>query len=69
MPKTHLRQPEFASSACRPFTKNKERIKKSTEKGESRYIYQNQVDKACFNIIWLTEILRIYVKEQLLMKY
>ena len=48
MPKTHLSQPEFASSACRPFTKNKERIKKSTEKGESRYIYQNQVDKACF---------------------
>ena len=29
MPKMYLGQPEFTSSACRPFTKNKERIKKS----------------------------------------
>ena len=26
MPEMHLRQPGFTYSACRPFTKNKERI-------------------------------------------
>ena len=29
MPEMHLRQPGFTYSACRSFTKNKERIKKS----------------------------------------
>ena len=28
MPKMHLRQPRFTYSACRPFTKDKERIQK-----------------------------------------
>ena len=28
--------------------KNEERIQKFKETGNSRYIYQNQVDKACF---------------------
>ena len=28
-----------------PFTKNKERIKKFKETGESRYIYQTELDK------------------------
>ena len=27
MPEIHLRQPGFTYSACRPFTKNKERMK------------------------------------------
>ena len=31
MPEMHLRQPEFTYSACRPFTKSKERIKKLKE--------------------------------------
>ena len=29
MPEMHLRQLGFTYSSCRPFTKNKERIKKS----------------------------------------
>ena len=33
---------------CGPFTENKERIKKFKETGDSRYIYQNELDKACF---------------------
>ena len=33
---------------CGPFTKNKERIKKCKETGDSRYIPQNELDKACF---------------------
>ena len=48
MPKMHLRQPQFTYSACGPFTKNKERIEKFKETGDSRYIYRNELDKACF---------------------
>ena len=39
MPKMHLRQSKFTYSACRLFTKNNERIQKSKETGDSRYIY------------------------------
>ena len=49
MPEMHLRQPGFTCSACGPFTKNKERIKKFKETGDSRYIYQNKLDKTCFH--------------------
>ena len=48
MPEIHLRQPGFTYSICGPFTKNKERIKKYKETGNSRYIYKNELDKACF---------------------
>ena len=44
----HLRQPGFIYSACGPFIKNKERIQKFKETGDSQYIYQNELDKACF---------------------
>ena len=36
----HLRQPGFTYSACGPFTKNKERIQKFKQTGDSRYIYR-----------------------------
>ena len=48
MPEMHLRQPRFTYSACGPFTKNKERIQAVKETGFSRYIYTNDLDKACF---------------------
>ena len=48
MPEIHLRQPGFIYSACGPFTKSKERIQKFKEAEDSRYIYQNELDKACF---------------------
>ena len=47
MPEMHLRQPEFTFSACGPC-KNIERIQKFKETGDSRYVYQNELDKACF---------------------
>ena len=47
MAEMHLRQPGFTYSACGPFTKNKERIKKFKETGDLRYIHQNELDKAC----------------------
>ena len=48
MPEMHLRQPRFTYSACGPFTKNKERIQKFKETGDTNYIYKNELDKACF---------------------
>ena len=36
MSEMHLRQPALTYSACGPFTKNKERIKKFKERGDSR---------------------------------
>ena len=40
MPVMYLRQPGFTYSACGPFTLNNERIQKSKETGDSRYINQ-----------------------------
>ena len=48
MPEMHLKQAGFTYSACSPFTKNKERIQKFKETGDTRYIYKNELDKACF---------------------
>ena len=48
MPEMHLKQPGFTYSICGPFTKNKERIIKFKETGDTDYIYKNELDKACF---------------------
>ena len=48
MPEMHLRQPQFVYSACGPFTKNKERIQKFKETGDTSYIYKNELVKPCF---------------------
>ena len=48
MPEMHLRQPGFTYSACGPFTKNKERIEKFMQSGNTDFIYKNELDKVCF---------------------
>ena len=54
MPEMHLKQTAsfdksaFTYSACGSFTKKKERIQKFKETGNSRYIYRNELEKACF---------------------
>ena len=48
MPEMHLKQPGFTSSACGPFTKNKERIEKFMQTGNTDFIYKNELDKGCF---------------------
>ena len=48
MPEMHLRQPRFTYSACGPFTKNKERIEKFMQSGNTDFIYKNELDKAYF---------------------
>ena len=55
MPEMHLKQhaalgkPELTYIACRPVTKNKQkkRIRKFKETGDTKYIYRNELDKAC----------------------
>ena len=48
MPEMHLRQPQFVYSACGPLTRHKERTKKFKQIGDTRYIYRNELYKACF---------------------
>ena len=54
MPEIHLRQPGFTYSVCVPFTKNKE-ITQTFKEGDSWYIYQNELDKACFQDVMAYE--------------
>ena len=48
MPEMYLKQPGFTYSACGPFTKNKERIQKFKETGDTSYIHKNELHKAFF---------------------
>ena len=48
MVEMHLRQPQCTYRACGPFTKNKKRIQKFKNTGDTKYIYRNELDKACF---------------------
>ena len=48
MPEMHLKQPSFTYSACGPFTKNKQRIEKFMQTGNTDFIYKNELDKAYF---------------------
>ena len=66
MPEMHLRQAGLTYSVCGTFIKNKERIQKFKETGDSRYICQNELDKACLQHGVAYGILE---KEQLLTKY
>ena len=48
MPEMDLKQPGFTQSAGGPFAKNKERIEKFMQTGNTDFIYRNELDKACF---------------------
>ena len=48
MPEMHLRQPGFTSGACGLFAKDKERIEKFIQSGNTDFIYKNELHKACF---------------------
>ena len=47
-PEMHLKQPGFTYSGCGSFTKNKEKIQRFKETGDTSYIYKNELDKTCF---------------------
>ena len=60
MPEIHLKQKGFTYSACGPFTKNKEKKFKNLKKQEIRVTFTKMnMIKLVFNMIWLTEILKI----------
>ena len=46
MPEMHSKQPGFIYSACVSFTKNKERVDKFMQIGNTDFIYRNVVNKA-----------------------
>ena len=48
MPELHLKQPGFNYSACGPFAKHRERIRKFRETGNLKHLYRNELDKAYF---------------------
>ena len=48
MPEMHLKQPVFTYAACGRLTKNKERIEKFMQTGNSDFIYRSEPDAACF---------------------
>ena len=48
MSEMHLRQPQLVYSACGPFTRHKERIKEFKRTGDTRLLYGNELDRACF---------------------
>ena len=48
MPEMYLRQSGFTYSACGPFTKHTERINRFMNTGDTKFIYRNDLDKACF---------------------
>ena len=48
MPEMHLKQTGFNYSACGPFTKYCKRIQKFKEAGNLKYLYRNELGKACF---------------------
>ena len=48
MPELHLKQPGFTFGAFGTFTKHCERIKKFRETVNLKYLYRNELDKACF---------------------
>ena len=69
MPEMHLRQLGLTYSAFGPFTKSKERIQKFKQTGDSRYIYKNELDQACFQHEVAYGDFKDLKKEQLLIKF
>ena len=44
----HLKQSGFTYSAYGPLTKNKERLERFMQTGNTNFIYKDELDKACF---------------------
>ena len=54
MPEIHLRQPGFTYTACGPFIKNKERIERFMQSGNTDFLFTKMsLIKHVFNMIWL----------------
>ena len=62
------RKPSLTYSTCRPFTENKERIQNFKDTRGSRYIFQNEIDIACFEHDMAYQDLKIFSENNLLIK-
>ena len=69
MPEMHLKQPGFTYSACGPFTKKKKEFKNLKKMKIQTIFTQMSLISLAFKMIWLMEILKIWLKEQLLIKF
>ena len=58
MTEIHLKQPSF-NSGCGPFTKNKKRIEKFMQAGNTNYSTRMILIKLVFNMIWLKVNIKI----------
>ena len=61
-PEMHLKYLRFTYSACGPFTKKKEIIQKFKETKDTKYIYGNELDKACFQHYMTFEDLKDFAR-------
>ena len=48
MPEMHSKKPGIVYGACGSFTKNKERIQKLKDTGDTKYSYKKKLDNVCF---------------------
>ena len=48
MPEMHLKQSGFTYSACGSFTKNKKRMEKFMQTGNTDDLYKNELDMSLF---------------------
>ena len=53
MPEMHLKQPGFTYSTSGPFTKNKEKIEKFMQTGNTTLFIKINFKKHVFSMIWL----------------
>ena len=49
MPELHFKQLRYNYSACGPFSKHRERIKKFRETSSLKHLYRIELDKGCFD--------------------
>ena len=52
MPEMHLKQPSFTYSACGPFTRNKEKIEKFMQTGNTDLFTEMSFIRLAFSMIW-----------------
>ena len=69
MPEIHLKQLGFTYSASGPFARNKERIERFMQTGNTDFIYRNELDKACFQHDMAWQIKRLSKKNSIRQRF
>ena len=63
VPEMDWKQPGLTYSACGPFTKNKERIEKLMQTGNTNFFYKNELDKFFFSTWYGLWQIKIFSKK------